>query len=337
MATAIGSILRQATRKKGDCLNIITFPTHEPYEVMLCRTGNSFWAVRTPEVRDWNKNCRDLPSNYTLLNPTRGEGQIPLDIDFDLVLSNNKAGQFQLAQQISKNLLIPHVNMEHTLPHPNWPSQQVKQWSSLRADANLFISEYNREQWEVNEEDAVVIHHGIDSELFSPNERIVKRKPIILTCVNDFINRDWCCGYNIWRRVTNGLPNKVRGNTPDLSEGTRNIHELITELRQSAIYFNTSTYSPVPMAVLEAMACGCAIVTTATCMMPEIIRHGENGFITNNEKRLREYLEFLLNCPEECRRLGKMARQTIIEKFSTVRFINQWKTVFDKVIGKAIY
>ena len=45
MLSPISSIIRAATRKSGK-LNILTFPTHERYETMLCKTGHNFYAYR---------------------------------------------------------------------------------------------------------------------------------------------------------------------------------------------------------------------------------------------------------------------------------------------------
>jgi glycosyltransferase involved in cell wall biosynthesis len=79
---------------------------------------------------------------------------------------------------------------------------------------------------------------------------------------------------------------------------------------------------------MEAMACGCAIVSTATCMIPEIIEHGKNGLISNDPKELRSFLEMLLNKPELARKLGNAARETICEKYGIQRFIDSWNNLF---------
>ena len=91
---------------------------------------------------------------------------------------------------------------------------------------------------------------------------------------------------------------------------------------------NTSTISPIPTALLEAMACGCAVVSTATCMIPEIIEHGVDGFITNDEKEMREYLELLSNDEQLALEMGKRARQKIVEHYSEDQFVNQWLDFF---------
>ena len=96
------------------------------------------------------------------------------------------------------------------------------------------------------------------------------------------------------------------------------------------MYLNTTTVSPIPTSLLEAMACGCAVVTTATCMIPDIVKHGENGMISNDEKELRSYIEQLLEDEDLRNKLGENARQTVIEQFSEESFISNWNRIFDE-------
>jgi glycosyltransferase involved in cell wall biosynthesis len=141
-----------------------------------------------------------------------------------------------------------------------------------------------------------------------------------------------CCGHKIWERVTQGLPVYPVGDTKGLSVPARDIDELVNFYQRARIFINTSTVSPVPSALLEAMSCGCACVSTATCMIPEFIIDGYNGFITNDEEQMRERLILLLNNPKLAEQIGKNARKTIENEFSIERFANDWTTLFKKVL-----
>jgi glycosyltransferase involved in cell wall biosynthesis len=37
--------------------------------------------------------------------------------------------------------------------------------------------------------------------------------------------------------------------------------------------------------------------------------------------------------PERAKKMGQAARETVKEKFSEERFINEWNTIFDKTYG----
>jgi glycosyltransferase involved in cell wall biosynthesis len=327
MATIVTSMLRAAVRDDDDALNILTFPTHEAYETGLALTGHNFYAFRGAGLKDWNRDYRPLPPNYTLLDPSRGERQLPPDVAFDVVLSQNKLGspsQFQIASSLSQGLHVPHVNLEHCLPPPEWGVGKILRLKRMRADYNVFISEFSRRAWLFDEDEAEVIEHGIDTALFCPPDESIDRKPMLLSVVNDWINRDWCCGFHFWREATRGLPCFVVGDTPDLSRPASSVEELIWRYQNAAIFVNTSLISPVPMALLEAMSCGCAVITTNTCMIPEIIEHDANGLLCDTPHDMTEWCRHLLGNPARCRELGESARRTIVQKFSIQEFASNW-------------
>jgi glycosyltransferase involved in cell wall biosynthesis len=328
MPTKMSSILRAATRKPDEKLKILTFPTHERYESMLAKTGHAFYSYRAEGIKDWNETYAKLPDNYILLDPALGEAQIPDYVDFDLVLSQNKFGQFQIAKELAAKFHLPLVSLEHTLPMPQWGEDILLQTRQMRGHVNVFISDYSIDNWGwESQEDTEVITHGIDTELFCPSE--TNRGDEILSVVNDWINRDWCCGFKLWQEVIKGLPHKVVGDTPGLSEPASSTKELVAAYQNSKIFLNTSTISPVPTVLMEAMSCGCAIVSTATCMIPEIIENGVNGFISNDPEELKHYLVDLLNDENLAKEIGKNARKTITEKHSASKFVNRWNEVLE--------
>ena len=326
MPTKMSSIMSASTRDPEEKLNILTFPTHERYESMLAKTGHTFYAYRAEGIKDWNETYAKLPSNYILLDPALGESQIPDYVDFDLVLSQNKFGQFQVAKELATKFHLPLVSLEHTLPMPAWGESMRYQLREMRGHINIFISEYSINDWGwKTEEDTEVITHGIDTELFCPSEE--DRSDEILSVVNDWINRDWCCGFSIWQDVIKGLPHKVVGDTPGLSKPAASTEELVATYQNSRIFLNTSTISPVPTALMEAMSCGCAVVSTATCMIPEIIENGVNGFISNDHEELKQYLVDLLNDEGLAKEIGNNARKTITEKYSASKFVDRWNEI----------
>ena len=348
MLSPLSYIIRAATRDPEDKLNILTFPTHERYESMLSKTGHNFYSYRAKGIKDWNETYAKLPDNYHLLDPQLENNQIPEHVDFDLVLSQNKFGQFQKAHELAKLLHLPLVSLEHTLPVPQWGEDIMSAVQSMRGDINIFISAYSIDEWGWKDfDDTAVITHGIDTDLFRPantekndqsREEVsldnladdwesVSISHCILSVVNDWINRDWCCGFYKWRRVIEGLPYKVVGDTPGLSEPAASTEGLVATYQNSRIFLNTSTISPVPTALMEAMSCGCAVVSTDTCMIPEVIKHGVNGFITNDVQQMKQHLVDLLNDEDMAREIGDNARKTIVERYSAQQFVDNWNNI----------
>lgn len=307
--------------------NILTFDTHERYQIQLCKTGHNFYSFRYPNCKEWDESYGKMPNNYYVL-PNQS---IISGLNIDFILSQSKFGQFQAVQNINRSFNLPVISLEHTLPISNWPGDQLQAFKSMVGDINVFISEYSVKEWGMNAPNTKVVHHSVDTEMFNPTQRAKpERENTVLTVVNDFINRDYCCNYSGFKRITNGLDNiRIVGKTEGLSEPAPSIKALASEYATCGVYLNTSTVSPIPTSLLEAMACGCAVVTTATCMIPEIIKHGVNGMISNNEEDLRGYIDMLMEDKEYSNELGKSARQTILSDFSESQFVNNWNEIFN--------
>ena len=315
-------------------LNILTFATHERYEENLCKTGHNFYSLAIGKT--WDTDYAPVPNNYHIINT------IPDYIDFDLILTHTSCDRmYQAHQHLAGSDVtqgnktgIPILRHTHVLPDVRFdvPSQIVafKQYPS---DKNSFISAYNMGRWGmVNGTPAGVVEHGVDTEFWCAGE--LERDNACLSVVNDWPNRDWCCGFNLWQQTSQDLPTKVYGKSPGFSEPAKSTEHLREVYQSSRIFYNTSLHSPVPSVLLEAMACGCAIVSTANCMIPEIIKNGKNGFISNDPQELRGFLDLLLKNEDLAKELGASARKTIVEKYNLKRFLNNWNNLLYSTVNE---
>lgn len=77
-----------------------------------------------------------------------------------------------------------------------------------------------------------------------------------------------------------------------------------------ALLFPINWDEPFGMAVIEALACGTPVVAMRRGAMPEIIEHGVNGFLADNEKEFEEYMLRIDEIdPADC-------RKSVEERFS---------------------
>jgi glycosyltransferase involved in cell wall biosynthesis len=321
---SVKRIISLSNREPTKKYRILTFPTHERYESQLCKTGHDFYALSITGQKKWNTEQCVIPDNYHIMP----ENELNSIIDYDFILSQSKFGQFEIATQVAKLINVPIISLEHTLPL--YGIQDEKMLLSMRnmvGNVNIFISEFSQVAWNMDV-DSHVIHHGIDTTTF--NDLSLDREDYILTVANDFIKRDYCLNFSGWQRVTKNLKTKLVGDTEGLSKPANSIEELVKEYNTCSVYFNSSTLSPIPTSLLEAMSCGCAVVSTATCMIPSIIENGINGFCSNDENELKEYINILLKDTELRNKLGKQARQTIINLFSESLFIERWNDILNE-------
>jgi hypothetical protein len=332
--TPLSIILRQATRGKDEPLNILCIPTHERYETSLAATGHNFYALQAKGLKTWNTDYAPLPAHYHIMPPSNGTLNLPSWITPDVVLSQSKACQYTPLAKIAHQLSLPLISLEHTLPGA--ASLQYKQVTQqMLGDINVFVSEYQKEEWGI---DGTVIHTGIDTEVFCPDDS-VQREQVVLSVVNDWVNRDKECGFSLWCSIvelqsdmSTSIPVKVFGNTPGLSKAAKDIPSLVHAYRTASVYLNTTIVSSLPTVILEAMACGLPVVSTGTCLIPKIIiEHGVNGFIGNSPQELRSYVELVLNDKTLAKKIGEAGRKTIEEKFTKNIFVSKWQEIFNQV------
>ena len=77
-----------------------------------------------------------------------------------------------------------------------------------------------------------------------------------------------------------------------------------------ALLFPIEWDEPFGMAVIEALACGTPVVAMKRGSMPEIIKHGKNGWLATNEKEFFEYANRVHEIdPADC-------RESVVSKFS---------------------
>jgi len=335
MATILSGILRRINRDKTKPLNILTGLAHEGYSTTMAKTGHEFYFVTNKSWPQWNVQERDVPSNIHLLGGEDLKRQLNCDITFDLVLSQKCLDHYPVLNQVACQMNIPLIVLHHSLPWippvGNWSWETVKDIGNQRCDHNVFVSNFSAEAWgrDSDGDNISIIRHGMDTEYWQGWSGGDGK---IMTAVWDFKRRDSVCGYSLFQEVTRDLPVNIWGDSPGVSVMAKNRDHLRDLYRQASVYFNSTLWSSCPFSLLEAMSVGCPIVTTATTMMPEFIRDGVNGFVSNDPGVLREKLSLLISDPVLGKQIGEAGRRTILELFNESQFINKWNAVFNTVM-----
>ncbi len=84
------------------------------------------------------------------------------------------------------------------------------------------------------------------------------------------------------------------------------------------VFVHPSLRDGMPNALLEAMACGKAVIATPVGGATDVLEDGKNGLFVNanDANRLAEEILKLLDEPEKRTILGKSARESIMERFT---------------------
>lgn len=115
------------------------------------------------------------------------------------------------------------------------------------------------------------------------------------------------------------------GHVKDISKFYQGLH----------VYMSTSIHEGIPMSILEAMGRGLPVVAPRVGGFPEIIDHGEDGFLIpghDPEQFARSCLK-LLSDPELLEQMGKAGQKKIAEKFSIQRMTEDYYQLYEKLSG----
>jgi starch synthase len=216
-----------------------------------------------------------------------------------------------------------------------------------------------------------VIHNGIDPEQYRPDPRtdalerygIDKGRPYVLFvgrvtrqkgiihlldaahAIDGSVQMVLCAGAPDTAEFEREVSHKVE----DLSREREGVvwiskmlakEEVIQLLSHAAVFVCPSTYEPLGIVNLEAMACGVPVVATATGGIPEVVEDGRTGFLVPFEPTdpwgtpsdpkafaaaIAHRVNALLDDPAAREAFGRAGRQRVMERFT-------WSAVADRTI-----
>ncbi len=106
---------------------------------------------------------------------------------------------------------------------------------------------------------------------------------------------------------------------------------------ETDIFILSSYTEGLPAALLEAMATGCAIISTDVGMISKYIHHNKNGFLvpSNNPKALAAKIEKLISHPELITLFGDEARKTVDKKGDYIKINSKIYSSIMKAYSKS--
>jgi glycosyltransferase involved in cell wall biosynthesis len=103
------------------------------------------------------------------------------------------------------------------------------------------------------------------------------------------------------------------------------------------IFLLPSLTEGLPMALLEAMSCGKAIIASSVGEVPKVVDHGINGYLIdpNDCTCLAELINKLYKDGSHLSVIGSCARKTVESKFSSQRMASEYCLLYDSLIRKS--
>lgn len=110
----------------------------------------------------------------------------------------------------------------------------------------------------------------------------------------------------------------------------RDLPQVYSEL---SVVVNTSLNEGTPVALIEAMAAGAPVVATAVGGVPDVVRHGQTGWLVSNgdPARLAECVKEALYDPN---RVAARARVEVLGRFSKERLVADIEKLYESLLAK---
>jgi len=120
--------------------------------------------------------------------------------------------------------------------------------------------------------------------------------------------------------------------------GTITHQHFLELLRISAAHVYLTYPFVLSWSLLEAMACGCPIVGSATPPVMEVVEHGLNGLLVDffNPQELTAAITELLNHRERAITMGAQARQMVLERYSLEQCVPRHLALMDLVASAGL-
>ncbi|WP_229800431.1 glycosyltransferase [Mongoliitalea lutea] len=105
------------------------------------------------------------------------------------------------------------------------------------------------------------------------------------------------------------------------------------------VYMSSSEFEGLPIAMLEAMACGVPVVATRAGGIGEVIQDGVEGFLCNveNWQELKPLVLRLIQDRNLQEKFSAAARKRVEEEFSMETMVQQLEEIYYQVLEKYSY
>jgi glycosyltransferase involved in cell wall biosynthesis len=249
-----------------------------------------------------------------------------------------------------------------------WKSYRIDRWVNRLVDANIAVSEslrrYLREDKRFPAEKVVVIRNGrelsrvvsdsgrdlndLRSEFrVQPDELIVtlpgrlevqKGHAYLLEALPEVLAhfhslRVLLVGDGSLRDELAGEINRCGlGDHVALTGYRRDVYDI---LRISDLVVLPSLWEGLPLTAIEAGALGKPILATSVDGTPEVVLHGETGWLVPaaNSAELAKAMCHLLGDPDLRRRLGERAREYVVQHYSFSRVVAETEQLYLRLCG----
>ena len=230
-------------------------------------------------------------------------------------------------------------------------------WSIRAADAVVCVSRYTQRQVEqtYGKRDTVLVFDGIDTDVFVPTPDFARSDhglppsdaPIRLLFIGNNTRRK---GFDLLPKIMDLLPEAYvlyynggfqhTGERPPhprmISIGSPDRAGLVAAYQSCDILLFPSRLEGFGIAPAEALACGRPVVTTDASALPEVVDHGQNGYLCQRND-LAGYAAAVRQLGEDAalrRRFGEHGREKVARSFGYDQLAGGLLAVYERLLAR---
>ena len=244
-----------------------------------------------------------------------------------------------------------------------WSPWVMQQIVARRLPRVVVVSHTSRkaveEAFELDPERVRVVHNGIDTDCFRPLPDVA-RQPGLLLYVGNSEDRNKGARYLMEalhllrddrREFQLALVDHAKSRlklVPRLVQeyglssrvhfiGHVSTEQLVRLYNQATVAVSPSLYEGFGLPAAEAMACQTPVIATTGGAFPEVIDHGETGWLVppGDAGALADAIRLLMDDAGLRQRLGEAGRQSILERFSWRKAAEETLAVYEEVAGRS--
>lgn len=262
----------------------------------------------------------------------------------------------------NKKTKIPVIISDRNDPKQEYKSKlsnRLMNWLYPKASGFVFQTNEQKEYFKNDiQQRSIIIFNPINDSFLETKDISIEEKENVIINVGRLVpQKNQRMLINAFAKVSKKHPQyklKIFGDGPLKEELQEQINKLNInnkvflcgiadnikeELEKAKIFVLSSDYEGMPNALIEAMAVGCAVISTdCPCGGPkELIKSKENGILISlkNEEELVKNIDDLIANEEDIKVMGKNAKK-IKDMLNTDSILNQWKNYIKEIYRKNI-
>lgn len=314
-------------------MRILLWHVHGGWTDAFVQGNHEYLMPTNPERDAWGLGTagRDWPDSVLEVPP---EDLATADVDVVILQRLEEFDECERLLGRRPGRDIPALFLEHNTPKGDVPAS-VHPLADQSDIPVVHVTHFNELMWDCGRAPTIVVEHGI----VDPGYLYTGRSADLGVVVNEPVRRWRVTGTDLLPRFARTAPLRVYGMGTDklaseLALGPDELtiggdlapKQLHAALAESRAYLHPIRWTSLGLALLEAMHLGMPVIALATTEAMRAVPP-EAGAISTNVDELCRAAGRLMNDPEEARIRGKVARETVLERFSLGAFLSSWDNV----------